>query len=131
MGQALILRGFYGGVELVYDAKGHLQGTPPPVMDWTLAGMSIEKVSRNEAGMLVLEGPRVASRYNPDAREFQRHPQKDERLRMIFPATDVAGVKAAMGAMFALGIDPGVERSVPAYWKHYFLPCLVCAGWPA
>jgi TonB family protein len=128
MGQALILRGFYGGVELVYDAKGHLQGAAPKVVDWTLAGMSIEKVSRNEAGMLVLEGPRMASRYNPDAREFQRHPQKDERLRVIFPATDVAGVKATMAAVFALGIDPGVERSVPPYWRHYFFPATEWTG---
>jgi TonB family protein len=128
MRQALILRGFYGGVELVYDARGHLQGGPPKVVDWTLAGMNIETVSRNEAGMLVLEGPRVAIRYNPDEREFQRHPQKDERLRVIFPATDAAGVQAAMEAVFAVGIDPGVERSSPTYWEHYFLPATEWTG---
>jgi len=128
MGRALILRGFYGGVELVYDVKGHLQGGAPKVVDWTLAGMNIDKVTRDEAGLLVLEGPRVAIRYNPDQREFQRHPQKEERLRVIFPATDVAGLKATLAAVFAVGIDPGVERSSPPYWRHYFLPATEWTG---
>jgi TonB family protein len=128
MGRALILRGFYEGVDLNYDAKGHLLGEPPKVVDWTLAGMNIEKVSRSEAGMVVLEGPRVAIQYNPGVREFQRHPQKDERLRVTFPATDAAGMKAALAAVFAVGIDPSVERSVPSYWQHYFLPATEWSG---
>ncbi len=121
VGRALILHGLYGGADLVFDANGHVQGNPP-VVDWTLAGMNIEKVSRNEAGMVVLEGPRVATRYNPDQHQFERHAQKDERIRVSFPASDAAGVKATLAAVFGVGIDPVVERTAAPYWRHYFFP---------
>ncbi len=128
IGRALIIRGFYGGSTLNYDAKGHIAGDPPKPVDWTLAGMNIEKVARDDTGVLVLEGPRVASRYNPDQRLFERHPQKDERLKVILPAADAAVVKAALTTMFSVGIDPVVERAAPPYWRHYFFPALAWTG---
>ena len=132
IGRALILRGFYGGTELAFDAHGHLVSGAAKTVDWTLAGMNVEKVSRgaspNEAGDLVLEGPRVAIRYNLQQRQFERHPLKDEPLRITFPAPDAAGVVRSMEAMFSVGIDPALQKSMPPWWKHYFLPATAWTG---
>ena len=132
IGRTLILRGCYGGTEMVFDAHGHLVSGEAKKVDWTLAGMNVEKVTRgalpNEAGDLVLEGPRVAIRYNPQQRQFERHPLKDEPLRIVFPAPDAAGVVKSMQGMFSVGIDPALQRSMPTYWQHYFLPATAWAG---
>jgi TonB family protein len=34
---------------------------------------------------------------------------------------------AAFATMFAVGIDPGLQRAMPDYWRHYFDPTL---AWP-
>ena len=127
IGRALTLRGFYGGQELSFDAQGHVQGEPK-VVDWTLAGMNLDKVSRTGTGELLLQGPRVAIRFNPDQHQFERHPQKDEALKIMIPATDVLSVQLTMAAVFSVGIDPRLERSMPPYWKHYFLPATPWTG---
>jgi TonB family protein len=98
------------------------------VVDWTLAGMNIDKVSRNDAGLVVVEGPRVATRYIPDQHQFERHPQKEERVRVSFPASDLPGVKAALATIFGIGIDPVVERASADYWRHYFFPATAWTG---
>jgi TonB family protein len=126
IGRALILRGFYSGTTLIYDSRGHIAGEPPKSVDWTLAGMNLDKVSRDGEGRLVLEGPRVAIRYNADGRQFERHAQKDEPLRVILPAADAAAVRAALPAIFAIGIDPAVERAAASCWQHFFFPA---NGW--
>jgi TonB family protein len=127
VGRALILRGFPAADELKYDAAGHPQGSGK-VTDWTLAGFDLEKVSRRADGDLQLNGVRVAIRYNPEQHTFDRHPLKDEKMRIEFPAAAVRGVGPALAAMFSVGIDPALERSMPPYWSHYFIPSL---EWPA
>jgi TonB family protein len=115
VGRALILRGFPAADELKYDAAGHPQGSGK-VTDWTLAGFDLEKVSRRADGDLQLNGVRVAIRYNPEQHTFDRHPLKDEKMRIEFPAAAVRGVGPALAAMFSVGIDPALERSMPPYW---------------
>jgi TonB family protein len=127
MHRALILRGAFAGGELRFDAQGRIIGAPK-VTDWTLAGMDVEKVTRRPDGGLELQGTRVAIRYNPDAHEFQRHPQKDETLRVLVAgAADATSVEAALTAIFSIGMDPGFEHDAPAFWQHYFLPA---TPWP-
>ncbi len=121
IGRALILRGFYAGGELDYDPAGRIRN-PGKVVDWTLAGINVEKVSRRAPGELQLDGTRVAIRYNPDQHQFDRHPLKDNHVRVIFPAGDAVGVNKLMAAIFSTGIDPALQRAMPAFWKHYFLP---------
>ena len=121
IGRALIVRGFPAASELEYDRSGRLLNSGKSV-DWTLAGMNLEKVSRRGNDALQLDGTRVAIRYNPDQHQFDRHPLKETHVRVTFPAADASSVNRVMAAIFSTGIDPALERSMPAYWSHYFLP---------
>jgi hypothetical protein len=127
IGRAIFLRGGYAGSELTYDALGHVKGEPKQ-LDWTLAAANIEKVSRRSPAELELDGTRVAMRYNPDQHVFERHAQKDQKLKIILTANDAArGLQGALATVFAVGIDPGLQRAMPLYWRHYFSPGL---AWP-
>jgi TonB family protein len=127
VGKALFLRGFYLSNNLDYDAAGRVQGAPK-VGDWTLAAVNVLKVERKGMGEIELDGVRVAIRYNADAHEFQRHPMNDEKMRFMVKDTgDVKQLEAAFAAMFAVGIDPGLQRTMPDFWRHYFDPTL---AWP-
>ena len=121
IGRALILRGFWAANELEYDAQG-VPKKPGKTVDWTLAGMNLDKVVRRPDGDLELDGERVAIRYNPDQHSFERHTLNQTHLRVVFPARDPTGVNRTMAAIFSTGIDPALERSMPPYWSHYFLP---------
>jgi TonB family protein len=123
VGRALILRGFPVGDELKYDASGHLLGQVK-VTDWTLAAFDLQKVSRRGDGELQLDGVRVAIRYNPDQHAFERHLQKDETVRVVLPDGERRQVERELAAIFSVGIDPALERSMPTYWSHYFIPSL-------
>lgn len=126
IGRALILRGFWAGEELRFDAAGRPMDAGK-VTDWTLAGFALEKVKRRTDGDLELAGVRVAARWNPDQHIFERHPQKTETMRVVFPAPSAPGVEPALEAIFSVGIDPALQRSMPAYWSHYFIPG---TAWP-
>jgi TonB family protein len=65
---------------------------------------------------------RVASRYNPDQHQFERHTLKGVSLKVILPASDATTLNGTMAAIFSTGIDPALERSMPSEWRHYFLP---------
>ncbi len=127
IGRALILRGAYLGGELEFDAAGRVKGSPKTT-DWTLAGMDLATVSRRATGELELDGVRVAIGYNQGGHVFERHPEKDVKLRVLIPgAADAGKVDAELAAVFSQGIDPALERSLPSYWSHYFLLQL---AWP-
>jgi TonB family protein len=126
VGKALFLRGFYLANDLSYDSAGRVEGAPK-VGDWTLAAVNVVKVER-KAGEIELDGVRVAIRYNADNREFQRHPLNDEKMRVVVKDPgDVKSLEGAFAAMFSVGIDPGLQRGMPDYWRHYFDPSL---AWP-
>jgi TonB family protein len=127
IGKSLFLRGFYLANDLSYDAAGRVVGSPK-VGDWTLAAVNVLKVERKAAGEIELDGVRVAIRYNVDAHEFQRHALNDEKMRlMVKDSDDAKQLEAAFAAMFAVGIDPALQRAMPDYWRHYFDPNL---AWP-
>lgn len=127
IGKSLFLRNFYSNNELKYDADGRIQGNPG-VTDWTLAAVDVQRVERKGPAELELDGVRVAVRYNPDAHEFQRHPQKETAVHIVLADPKSAkGVENALGAIFSYGIDPALQRSMPEYWRHYFDPS---QGWP-
>ena len=121
IGRALILRALPAGGELTFDRAGKLENGGKTV-DWTLAGMNVEKVLRRGNKEVELDGTRVAIRYNPDQHQFDRHPLKDAPIRVTLPASDAAGLNRTMAAIFATGIDPALERSLAPAWRHYFLP---------
>ena len=126
VGKALFLRGFYVSNDLRYDAAGRVQGVPK-VGEWTVAGVNVLKVQRRP-GEVELDGVRVAIRYNADQRQFERHPQNDEKMKIVIAeAGHLRGFEAAVAAIFSVGIDPGLQRSMPDYWQHYFNPAL---EWP-
>ena len=119
VGRALFLRGGYAGGDLNFDAMGHVKGEPKPV-DWTLAGVNIEKVVRKNATELQMEGVRVAMRYNPDQHIFERHLLKDEKIKITLGVNlDGHGLQGALAMMFAVGIDPALQRAMPPYWRHF------------
>ena len=128
VGKGLFLRGFYLNNDLSYDSTGRVQGTPK-VGDWTVAAIDVLKAERRvAAGEIELDGVRAAVRYNPDSRDFQRHPLNDEKVRLVVEDPgDAKLLEAAFTAMFSVGIDPGLQRAMPDYWRHYFDPSL---AWP-
>ena len=127
IGRALFLRGGYNVGDLNFDATGHVKGEPKQ-LDWTLAGVNVEKVSRKNAAELQLDGTRVAVRYNPDQHLFERHPLKDDKVKIMLGVNpDGRGLQGALAMMFAVGIDPALQRAMPPYWRHYFSSKL---AWP-
>jgi TonB family protein len=142
VGRALFLRGFPSANSLAYDSAGALLTQSKPT-DWTLAAVNVLKAARPSPGELELEGVRVAIRYNPDAHEFQRHPLNGEKIKLLLqlpsspgpnsgpnsgsnsaqdPTLAVRQLQAAFAAIFAIGIDPALQRSMPPFWRHYFDP---------
>jgi TonB family protein len=127
IGRAIFLRGGYAGNDLTYDTMGHIRGEPKQ-LDWTLSAANIEKVFRHGPGELELDGTRVVMRYNPDQHVFERHPQKDDKLKIVLAVDEAAhGFQGVLATIFAVGIDPGLQRAMPLYWRHYFSPGL---AWP-
>jgi TonB family protein len=127
VGKGLFLRGFYLGNDLKYDEAGRVEGTPK-VGDWTVAAVNVLKVERRGADEIELDGVRAAVRYNLDAHEFQRHALNEEKVRLVVKDPgDGKKLEAAFAAMFSVGIDPALQRTMPDYWRHYFDPTL---AWP-
>jgi TonB family protein len=127
VGKGLFLRGFYLSNDLKYDETGRVEGTPK-IGDWTLAAVNVLKVERRGVDQIELDGVRAAVRYNADSHEFQRHALNDEKMRLVVKdAGDAKQLEAAFAAMFSVGIDPGLQRAMPDYWRHYFDPTL---AWP-
>ena len=125
-GKSLFLRGFYLTNDLKYDGVGRVQGAPK-VGEWTVAGVNVLKV-QPRPGEIELDGVRVAVRYNPDQHQFERHALNDDKVRIVIAeAGGVKGFEAAVAAVFAVGIDPGLQRTMPDYWQHYFNAAL---EWP-
>ena len=126
-GKGLFLRGFYASNDLTYDSAGRVQGAPK-IGDWTMAAVNVLKAERRGAEEIELDGVRAAIRYDPNDHTFQRHALNDEKMRLVVSNSgDVKQLEAALGAMFAVGIDPGLQRAMPDYWRHYFDPTL---AWP-
>jgi TonB family protein len=124
VGKALFLRGFYLNNDLTYDAAGRVQGSPK-VGDWTLAAVNVLKAVRRGTGEIELDGVRAAIRYQLDSRDFQRHALNEEKMRLIVKDPgSTKQLEAAFAAMFSVGIDPALQRSMPDYWRHYFDPAL-------
>jgi TonB family protein len=132
IGKALFLRNFYADNSLTYNAGGQLEGDSKPI-DWTLAAVNILKATRPTPDEIELEGVRAAIRYNPDAHEFQRHALNDQKIKLLVqldpnPAAQLTQLRSAFAAIFSIGIDPALQRSMPPLWRHYFDPGL---AWPA
>ncbi len=125
-GRALILRTGNPAPELAFDATGK-PNKPGKPQDWTLSGFNLASTARRPDGALELTGTRVAIRYNPDQHSFERHVLKDATLRITFPAATAPDVDREMTAIFSTGIDPALQRALPSYWSHYFVPSL---PWP-
>lgn len=129
IGQALFLRCFCAEDTLTFTASGQpeLLGKAGRV-DWTLAGVNVQKVERRSPTELELEGVRVAVRFAPDRREWDRHPQKDEKIRLTLEDPgDPAVLRRTLAAIFSVGIDRALQRSTPPYWQHFFDPQM---PWP-
>jgi len=132
VGRALFLRGFYASNSLSYDSSGKVLASSNPT-DWTLAAVNVLKATRPSPDSVELDGIRAAIRYNPDAHEFQRHPLNDEKVKLVIqvsPNSDAAAhqLLTAFDAIFSIGIDPALQRSMPPLWRHYFDSAL---PWPA
>jgi len=127
VGRALFLRCFCAEDNLSFDVQGHIEGQTK-IVDWTLAGVNVQKVERKGSGEVELDGVRVAIRFATERREFDRHPQNDNKMRIVVADTgDAAAFEQALQRVFATGIDRELQRAMPEYWQHYFEPGLV---WP-
>jgi TonB family protein len=124
IGRALILRCFCAENSLAFDAAGQLEQTVK-LTDWTLAGVNVLKVERKAAGTIELDGLRVAVRFAPDRREFDRHAMNDEKVKHYFmpktpwPKDGLEGetivMPGAPGAPAGLTDPRPIKRSEPTY----------------
>jgi TonB family protein len=126
IGRALILRCFCAQDSLSFDTTGQLR-SPSKATDWTLAGFHLQKVTQRDPATLELDGVRVAIRFAPDRGEFDRHDLKDEHVKILvdLPASGAApgaSVDHTLGEIFSEGLDLRLQRAMPPYWLHYFLP---------
>ncbi len=127
VGRALFLRCFCAEDNLSFDAQGHVAGQAKTT-DWTLAAVNVQKVERKGPGEIELDGVKVAIRFATDRHEFDRHPQNDDKVRIVIAETgDAAAFERALKSVFATGIDRELQRAMPQYWQHYFEPGL---AWP-
>lgn len=127
VGKALFLRGFYLANDLRFDAGGRLVGSAK-VGDWTLAAVEVRTVTRRGPEEIELDGVRAAIRYNVEQGQFERHPLKDEAMRIVMAdGGSLKGFEAEEETVFAVGIDPGLQGAMPEYWQHYFRPGMT---WP-
>ncbi len=127
VGRALFLRCFCAEDNLSFDAQGHVAGQVKTT-DWTLAAVNVQKVERKGPGEIELDGVKVAIRFATDRHEFDRHPQNDDKMRIVIAETgDAAAFERALKSVFATGIDRELQRAMPQYWQHYFEPGL---AWP-
>jgi TonB family protein len=133
-GKALFLRGFYIASDLSFDPQGQLLNSKSQekTQDWTLSAVNILKAQRHGKGEIQLDGVRVAIRYNQDAHQFERHAHNDEPIRITIAtfadsAVEAQTLERAFAAIFSVGIDPALQRSLPEFWRHYFDPTL---AWP-
>jgi TonB family protein len=128
IGRSLILRCLCTEDTLRFDATGALEGGQAKTTDWTLAGVNVLKVERKGLDAIELDGVRVVARFATDRREFDRHPQNTEAMKITIEDKGDAGTfRRALAMVFAQGIDRALEESLPAYWRHYFNPAL---AWP-
>jgi TonB family protein len=122
MGRALFLRCFCSEDNLSFDAEGHVAGLAKAT-DWTLAGVNVLKVERKAPGEIEFDGVRVAIRFATDRREFDRHPQNDEKMKIVVADTgDATAFEHALKSVFSTGIDRLLQQNMPEFWQHYFDP---------
>jgi len=127
VGRALFLRCFCSEDNLTFDANGHVVGAAKAA-DWTLAGVNVLKVERKGPREIEFDGLRVAVRFAPDRREFDRHPQNDEKMKIVVADTgDAVALGRALKNVFSTGIDRALQQSMPQFWQHYFDPG---TAWP-
>jgi TonB family protein len=128
VGRALFLRCFCSGDTLSFDEQGKAMGAVKPE-EWTLAAVNVLKVERKGRGVVEMDGVRVAIRFVPERREFERHPQNDEKVRITVADTgDPKQMERALETAFATGIDVRLQRAMPDYWQHYFDPKMAWAA---
>jgi TonB family protein len=122
IGRALILRCFCAENNLAFDAAGQPEKAGK-LTDWTLAGVNVQKAVRRDGGAIELDGVRVAVRFAPDRHEFDRHPLNDQKMKIVLADSSSAGEFArTVDAVFSEGIDVRLQKAMPAYWLHYFVP---------
>lgn len=127
VGRALFLRCFCSGDTLNFDDQGKPLDTVKPE-DWTLAAVNVLKVERKGPGVVEMDGVRVAVRFVPERREFERHPHNDEKMRITVSDTgDPKQMELTLNEVFATGMDVRLQRAMPEYWRHYFDPKLAWA----
>jgi TonB family protein len=122
--RALFLRCLCAENNLHFDATGKPEGTAKTV-DWTLAAVTVQKVRRESATTIELDGVRVAIRYAADRHEFERHPQKEEAVHLhLETPVSAEAFTTVLQAVFAQGLDHAFVDRLPDFWQHYFRPQL-------
>lgn len=105
IGQALIMRCFCAEDSLSFNSAGQPDArSAAKRVDWTLAGIDIQKVLRRTPGELEINGVRVALKFAPDRREFERHPQKTETMHLMVaepPQADPVAFRRTLRAIFS------------------------------
>ncbi len=134
-GKTLILRNFYSGKHLVYDANGAISGEAPSG-DWTVDGVvKVDKLSVNGGSVqITAEREHLAWIHGAlqPVRDLNRNgdPDKHERAKRAIVVELESGTTPptaeafdnALGKVFLTSKDDFVDV-VPEYWR----PCLMAA----
>jgi len=130
-GKLLLLRNFYDGSSLHYDADGHIQGVWMSG-DWTVDGIVRIEDIRLASHLLTIQGRRlhmgwVTGGFSdvPDAKPANSQQVETRELRIEADLRDgpVADSANAMLAMIFLTPEDRFADLVPDYWK----PCVLVA----
>jgi TonB family protein len=117
VGKTLLIRHFYSGSELRYDAQGQLvKGGPPE--PWTVAYCEINDL-RLKADRLEIEGKRVAVAFT-ESEELRRAYISKQKIRAdLPPSAGEASAQQALQRIFMLSTE-SLLPYVPQFW-HSFL----------
>jgi TonB family protein len=127
VGKCWIIKGFYGGGKLVFDASGKLaQGKAPE--SWTLAGIEITHLRLREAAVEI-EGKRAGYIYDPEKSAFSRRylgvytsrGQEFEKVKItlqLAASASEATIRQAIEGVLAPE-NQDITSEIPDYWRGF------------
>jgi TonB family protein len=114
-----ILRGFYSGSRLRFDANGDILGDAKPGY-WSLDGMlKVTKLSIERNGLLRLTGLRVTNVFDQDNGRFEDVLTNEEvqiEVQLGTMTHDVGAVRALLDRIFTTEIHD-LQPKIPSYWS--------------
>jgi TonB family protein len=127
-GPVVIVRGMYAGDRLSFDADGNLIGQADE-LPLSLGGVKIEKIYLTDAELKVeatRSGLEFLLKKGEPRGTIRSEPLKKQtvEIRIARDPQHPESIDAAVGKVFAFGLDDAIAKGAPPYWQpwlHYYL----------